>query len=195
MKERIVLLISFLIIWVMVSTAGCIENPSNSSQSFHNNAISFNYPAQWVTFSEFWPSTFGFEYNYSFDEDLNATEMVGVLNPDSGTYNEKFSTSVMIKTRPSAGDLKSVFEATYALLAQQYNATYREVSERTLTLDGVTAYEKVYQLPHGEPYYQIREIWLEKNHEIYIISCKSFISNYNESQTDFNLIINSFHVE
>jgi hypothetical protein len=195
-----ILILTFTLILVLVSSSGCIENNgNNSTTTFQNSEISFDYPSNWVTFSDFWPSTFGFQYNYSEDDDLNATEIAGVLNPDSKTAMEKYSVSVKIETINSTRDLKEIFNSTYSALSNKYNSAnatiFQEISEGNLTVDGVTAYEKVYKLPHGEPYYQIRDIWLKKNNTIYIISCRTFPSNYNESQNDFNIIINSFHVK
>ena len=189
------------ILLILVSISGCIEFKENQSntKSFENNEISFSYPSSWVSFSDFWPSNFGFLYNPSLDQKLNATVITGVLDPKSNTPVEKYTTSVDIETKNTSGTLKDAFDGTYSSLSQSSKASgsslFQEISERILTVDGVTAYEKVYKIPHGEPYYQIRDVWLDKNGKIYIISCRAFPNNFNQSQNNFDLIINSFHVK
>jgi PsbP-like protein len=189
------------ILLILVSISGYIKINGNQSntKSFQNNQISFSYPSIWVSFSDFWPSNFRFSYNHSVDKKLNAIVITGVLDPKSNTPLEKYTTSVDIETKNTSGTLKNAFDGTYASLSQSSMASgaslFQEISERILTVDGVTAYEKVYNIPHGEPYYQIRDVWLDKNGKIYIISCRAFPNNFNKSQNDFDLIINSFHVK
>ena len=190
-----------ILVLIIVSSSGCIEFNGNQSnaKNFQNNEILFNYPSTWVSFSDFWPSNFGFSYIPSEDHNLNTTEITGVLDPKSNTPMEKYTTSVKIETKKSSGNLKEDFDAAYSSLSRSSQASgallFQEISERNLTVDGVTAYEKVYKIPHGEPYYQIRDVWLDKNGKIYIISCRAFPNNFNQSQNDFDTIINSFHVK
>ena len=47
----------------------------------------------------------------------------------------------------------------------------RDVSESTLTIDGVTAFDRIYQRPRVAPWKKVSDIWLEKGEVIYVISC------------------------
>jgi PsbP-like protein len=201
LSRKLYLCIIPILVLILVSSSGCIDFNGNQSntKNFQNNEISFNYPSTWVSFSDFWPSNFGFSYNLSEDQNLNTTEITGVLDPKSNTPLEKYTTSVKIEEKNSSGNLKEDFDATYSSLSKSSRASgtslFHEISEGSLTVDGVTAYEKVYKIPHGEPYYQIKDVWLDKNGKIYIISCRAFPNNFNQSQNDFNTIINSFQVK
>jgi hypothetical protein len=53
----------------------------------------------------------------------------------------------------------------------------------------------MYRKPHGEPWYQVREVWLQKNGKIYVISCWAFPSSFEANQPAFNLIVDSFRVK
>jgi PsbP-like protein len=189
------------ILFILISTSGCIDFKGDlaNTKSFQNKEIYFSYPSSWVSFSDFWPSNFGFSYKPSTDQELNATVITGVLDPKSNTPIEKYSTSVKIETKNNSGTLKETFDNTYSSLSHSSKASgkslFQNISERILTVDGVSAYEKVYKIPHGEPYYQIRDVWIYKNGKIYIISCRAFPNNFNQSQNDFDIIINSFHVK
>jgi len=152
---------------------------------FENDEISFDYPGGWRTFSEVWST-----WEPQRDPSLDAEEIVGVVA--SG-----FSRSVRIERRelPSGSSLKDVYEQTYQNTWISEYATSHAISEGTITVDGVTAYEKVYQRPHGEPWYQMREVWLEKGGRVYILSCWAKPGQFDEAQEEFNLIIESFHVK
>ena len=190
-----------LILLIFITTSGCIDYKRNQSntKNFQNKQISFSYPSSWISFSDFWVVNFGFSYNPSSDHELNAKIITRVLDPKSNTNIEKYSPSVKIETKKKSGTLKKTFDNTYTSLSQSSRVSnkslFQNLSERIYTIDGVTAYEKVYKIPHGEPYYQIRDVWIYKNGKIYIISCRAFPKNFNQCQNDFNIIINSFHVK
>jgi hypothetical protein len=114
-----------------------------------------------------------------------------VADPASSTPWEKYTTSVSVerKEMPAGSSLQDVFEQAYQNIDQAV-----AISEGTAVVDGVTAYEKVYKLPHGEPWFQIRDLWLEKGSTIYIISCWALPDHFDEAQVDFDTIVNSFHV-
>lgn len=152
---------------------------------FENDDFSFDYPGGWRTFSEIWSS-----YEPGYDEALDANELTGVALPG-------LSRSVRIESRevPPGSSLKEVYEQTYQGTWIREYVKSNTVSEGTITVDGVKAYEKVYKRPHGEPWYQMRDVWLEKGGRIYILSCWATPNSFDEAQEDFNLIIDSFHVK
>ncbi|MCJ7667583.1 MAG: hypothetical protein MUP04_04755 [Anaerolineae bacterium] len=152
---------------------------------FENDEFSFDYPGDWQTFSEMW-STWG----PSHDKTLDAEELVGMAL--SG-YSRSFR--LERKDLPPDSTLKEVYEQSYQNSWIREYVEENTISEGTTTVDGVTAYEKVYKRPHGEPWYTMREIWLEKDGRIYILSCWAYPNAFDEAQEDFNLIIESFHVK
>ena len=108
-----------------------------------------------------------------------------------------FSVVVRVCSRelPPGADLKSVYDQTYKdSWISQYVRSYT-ASESTITVDGVTAYERVYKRPHGEPWYQMMDVWIEKEGQVCIISCWATPESYYEAEDKFSLIISSFHVK
>lgn len=152
---------------------------------FENDKVSFDYPRDWRTLSEISPG-----YEPGRDEALNADEVAWVALPGSAT-----SVRIYSRELPPASSLKSVCEETYKTTWISQYVKSHTISEGTITVDGVTAYERVYQRPHGEPWYQIRDVWLEKGGRIYILSCWATPGSFDEAQDEFNLIISSFHVK
>lgn len=39
-----------------------------------------------------------------------------------------------------------------------------------VTIDGLSAYQKTYRVYSGEPAYELRDVWVEKDHELFILS-------------------------
>ena len=141
---------------------------------WENEEFSFDYPGDWRTLSEIW----GQEAD------------IGVADPGTATPWEKYLTSVRIEEQalPPGSTLEAVFEETDPQAES-------EISEGTTTVDGMVAYERVYEKFHGEPLRKIREVWLEKGDTIYIIHCWSTPGHYDEAQADFDLIVGSFRVK
>jgi hypothetical protein len=136
--------------------------------------FSFDYPRDWRTLSEIW----GQEAD------------IGVADPGTATPWERYLTSVKIEERalPPGSTLEEVFEQTDP-------QAEGEISQVTSTVDGMVAYERIYEKFHGEPLRKIREVWLEKGGTIYIIRCWSTPGHFDEAQSDFDLIVGSFHVK
>ncbi len=141
---------------------------------WESEKFSFDYPRGWRTLAEIW----------------GQHADIGVADPGTRTPWEKYLTSVKIEMRelPEGSTLEGVFKETDP-------EAEREISQGTTTVDGVVAYERVYEKFHGEPLRKIREVWLEKEGTIYIIRCWSTPGHFDEAQADFDLIIGSFRVK
>jgi sulfatase maturation enzyme AslB (radical SAM superfamily) len=181
LKNNCLIVIILTILSLIVLSSGCTDSGGN--KSYENNEISFDYPAGWETSS-----------NFYYDRVLNASEVAEILDPESGDFQLKYTTLVRIerKNMTSGQNLKQIFNNTYSAFNQ---SNIQFISENNTTVDGAIAYEKVYKMPHGEPWYQIRDVWLEKNGKIYIICCWTLPGNFEKVQKDFDMIINSFHVK
>jgi hypothetical protein len=144
------------------------------TKHWENEQFSFDYPGHWRTLVEIW----------------GEEAEIGVADPGTATPWEKYLTSVRIEARelPPGSTLKEAFEGTDP-------QAEGEVSEATTTVDGVVARERLYEKFHGEPLRKIREVWLEKDGNIYIIHCWSTPGHFDEAQADFEVIIGSFHVK
>jgi hypothetical protein len=181
-------------IWLIVALAStlillscvCLEfcpfgNVIQTVKHFENDKISFDYPSNWDTLSETWPR---------HDEGLNADEVTGVGLPKSPVFVRVYNREL-----PNGSNLKRVYDETYRNTWISQYVKSHTITESTITVDGVTAYERVYKRPHGEPWYQIMDVWLEKEGRIYVLSCWASPDSFHEAEDEFTLIINSFHVK
>ncbi len=103
-----------------------------------------------------------------------------------GLYSAYFA----VASSPLAGgpDLNTRFQQTYDPLIPDL----REVSQTTFDNDSLSGLEITYQRPWGEPWWQFRDIWLEKDAVIYVLSFHGSPTDFEKYQDDLNLILQSF---
>lgn len=183
--------VGILLVLATVSISGCTNG---NYKNFETDEIVFAYPEKWVNSSYFWPSHFGFDYNYVNDPDLSAQELAFVLDPNSSTNNEKYTTWVKVKKRTITSDF-SLEQAFYETYDKNFTS-YKIISNQSTRLGmNTTAYEIIYQKYRGELLYQVRDVWQEKNGSIYIISCWTLPSNYQTTNGYFQTVINTLQIK
>jgi hypothetical protein len=57
----------------------------------------------------------------------------------------------------------------------------------------LSGFEINYQRPWGEPWWQFRDIWVEKDAVIYVLSIYAPPNDFKQHQDDFDLILNIFN--
>ncbi len=155
---------------------------SSTPHHYDNPAFSFDYPAGWQTMEALW----GFhqpEQNYY---GLGLQEIIMITSVHKkGEFGAYFAVASTVT--PEGDSLETVFHRTYS----QIEGELREVSETTTSLNGIPAFEMAYERPWGEPWWQFRDLWLEKDGTIYLLSfhCLGSTERYQE---DLDLILNSF---
>lgn len=179
------------LIALVVFVAGCVDSgttndtavnttvPDMPSKTYAKNGIYFKYPVGWTT---------------SLTTNIPNT-IVGLGDPKSKTSSGNYNTLAIIsKTAlPSGYTLKESFDATYDSYANN-DSSYKLISERTLNINGLTGYEKVYYINVSGVKKQERSTWLEDNGTIYMILCNALPEDYDSQQTNFDLITYSFKV-
>ena len=156
------------------------------AKTFEHSAFSFTIPAGWQTMEELWgyPQEAGKDY-YA----LGLEELIMITSAKvkaDGLYSAYFA----VASSPLAGgtDLNTRFQQTYDPLIPDL----REVSQTTFDNGALSGLEITYQRPWGEPWWQFRDIWLEKDGMIYILSFHGSPTDFEEYQDDLNLILQSF---
>lgn len=158
-----------------------------SSCQFENEQFSFTIPAGWQTMEELWdlPQEIGRDY-YG----LGVGEIIMITNAKvqaDGTYSTYFA----VASSPLAGgtDLDTRFHQTYDPLIPDL----REVSQQKFDSGTLSGLEITYQRPWGEPWWQFRDIWIERNAVIYVLSFHGSPNDFETYKDDFELILQSFN--
>lgn len=160
-----------LSILAVIMISGC-----TTSKHYDDHGVSFNYPANWQV---------GDIY------DLPGA-VVGV------SENSQVDVKILKRNIPADSNLESLYNQSVSNQTNSFNKyCYQQLSSKKITVDGQVAYENIYQLGCNstQTRQKIREVWLEKNGHIYIISCTSIPPEiYSNKSRYFDIIISSFHV-
>lgn len=181
----------FAIIALVVFVAGCVDSgttndtavnttvPDIPSKTYAKNGISFKYPQSWTS---------------AVTTNIPGT-IVGLADPKSKNSNGNYNTLAIVSKDqlPSGSTVKQSFDATFEQYANN-DSSFKLISERTLNINGLTAYEKVYYINVSGIKKQERSTWLEDNGTIYMILCNALPEDYDSQQTNFDLITYSFKV-
>jgi hypothetical protein len=121
---------------------------------------------------------------------LGVGEIIMITNAKvqaDGTYSTYFA----VASSPLAGgtDLETRFRQTYDPLIPEL----REVSQQKFDSGALSGFEIAYQRPWGEPWWQFRDIWVEKAAVIYVLSFHGSPNDFETYKEDFDLILQSFN--
>jgi hypothetical protein len=172
MKTSEYMIISLTIMAVII-ISGCIY-----SKHFDKDGISFDYPSNWNTSQHIF--------------DLPGAMVIVYESSQVDVKVFKYKT-------PSGSSLEKVYMDSVTNHSKNYSEyCYQQVSNGTITVDGVPAYEIVFQIGCNSTHtrQKIREVWLEKNGFIYTIVCTVIPpEDYSNKNVAFQQIINSFQVK
>jgi len=163
---------------LLVSTLACsllLPKPEIAVSTFSAGAISFIIPEDWQ------------KINASGDYyGLGVQKVVAIQGPAEPLPVAFFTVS----TSPLAGgaDLETRFSTAYENIASLQNVT-----KKSFTSGKLSGFEISYRRPWGESWWEFRDIWLEKDGVVYVLS---FRAGQNESvkvAASFEAILASFH--
>lgn len=177
--QRIAALFGFL----LVSSLAC-RLTSTKARTFENETVSFTIPAGWQTREEIWGQAAATGQEY---KGLGVQELVMIqYPPDQGKGRVFF----VVASSPLAEgqDLESRFTQAYQMAVPEIENASQQLFER----GELAGYEITYKRPWGEPWWQFRDVWLEKDGVIYVLSFYASPNSF-ESYTDtFDQILESF---
>lgn len=177
---------SVLILTVLACQSLMPATPS-SAKVYDHPTFSFTIPAGWQTMEELWGQRQQAERNYY---QLGVDEIIMVTNArkqGDGTYRAYFA----VASSPLAGgvDLEERFHRTYDPLIPDLRAVTQTYFDNG-TLRGL---EITYERPWGEPWWKFRDIWVENDAVIYVLSFHCPPGDFETYQGDFELILKSFN--
>jgi hypothetical protein len=162
----------------VVFASGCVSDnkQTNATKNYAQNNISFTYPGSWEIANTTSPNA-----------------IVAVADPN--TVQSGSPTTLVLIQKPAVAkgaDLNTVYSANYASF---FNNSYQRVSEGNVTVNGVNALENIYKTNTTANPMQYRAVWVSENGNIYVILCIAKVSDFNNQQNNFNLILDSFKAQ
>jgi hypothetical protein len=173
------------------TTVPTTHPPQAGFQHFENEFLAFDYPKELKTFVGG-----GAEFLCYPDYQLGGELLVG-LGDTKFVHFDKYYRSIRIfrLPMPSDVDLKAIMQAAYDQEKIKFPLD-EGVLDATgpVTVAGYPAYQKTYRVYSGEPAYDLRDIWIEKDGDIILVSIWSQYTNPEEFaafQAEADLFINS----
>ncbi len=174
-------LLAIILLLSIVLVSGCTTSGNQTSanasinvKSYSGDQFNFSYPATWQLIIS--------QAQYS-------DTAVGDPNSADSSGNVKVNVEIQTVVKPSNETIQDYYNSTYAQFAAQ-KLGYKQLSDGTITVSGKTALENVYILSSLSK--EQRAVWVPDGNNIHIILCSAPISQYNDEQENFNIIINSF---
>ncbi|MEM2126391.1 MAG: hypothetical protein QXQ53_08355 [Candidatus Methanosuratincola sp.] len=178
-RWRKVILFGLLLILLLT---GCW--PSGRARVFEHEAFTFEIPAGWKTKGEVWgqSASTGGEY-----KGLGVREIVTIQYPARRRRGEAFFT-VASSPLAEGENLESRFARAYEGAVPEIVDAVQRPFER----GELSGYEITYRRPWGEPWWQFRDIWLEKEGVVYVLSFRASPYAFEEYSETFQGILESF---
>jgi hypothetical protein len=167
---------------LVIFLACCRARPE--ARTFEHESFSFTIPDGWQTMAEIWNRP------ASSDEDhygLGVQRIVMIQYPPKKGQGKAFF-AVASSQLADGQDLESLFEHAY----QTASPEIENASTQPFKLGDLSGYEITYKRPWGEPWWQFRDIWLEKDGVIYVLSFHAPPSSFENYTDTFGKILESF---
>jgi hypothetical protein len=140
---------------------------------FENDIVAFDYPAGMKVFNAADPTFTPYPKNQ-----LGGQLVAGLADPaEFGNYGYMYRTVGFFRhSIPSGSNLEQVMEAAYRPVDRREGAV---AANGPFTLAGLPAYQQTYRIYGGETYYELRDIWAEKDGVIFRVSIWTAYHNPN----------------
>lgn len=169
-------LILFLLILFIMGACGEVKRENR----YDHADFSFSYPGKWHLMSDLWP-------DYTIDNNYKNLGIVEIITVTSVQKQGKFGLWFTVASTSLDGDdLETMYKQTYASI----KSDIRDVVESIAVIDNSSAFEINYSRPFGDPWWEFRDIWLEKEGNAYVLSAHAL--NLDSYQNEVDSIIDSF---
>jgi hypothetical protein len=157
---------------------------STEARTFENEILTFTIPAGWQTTEEIWDRPASLEGDY---KGLGVQELVTIQYPPDRGQGKVF---FVVASSPLAGgqDLESRFIQAYQMAVPEIEDASKQLFEQ----GELSGYEITYRRPWGEPWWRFRDLWLEKDSVIYVLSFYASPDSFETYSDTFEQILASF---
>lgn len=169
-----------MILVLVVLTSGCtsinefVKNLNNTgNKTYSGNGVSFNYPENWSIDNDKARNKIFVYKNVSFNQ---VQFMVQII------YNNGMA---------EQGAINNIRESSFAFPG------WTRISNNTLTVDGKTAYEDVFNVndTHYSEIMRFDQMCFVKNENTYVMILEAPDKEFDKEKPNFDIIVNSFKVK
>ncbi len=140
--------------------------PGVDTFTFDHERFTFDYPSHWTNREDRYP---GFVQP---NPEFGTEEPASVSGDGLGFF-------IGLRSLPEGTDLQTLVDDTYDRLVEG-DMIEEMLSQGESTVDGLPALERVYKRFWGEPLIQQRDLWAERDGQVYVVSCRTSPSRFDE---------------
>ena len=172
-----------LILVLLALTLSCSITPTKA-RTIDNEYFSFTIPDGWKTKEEVFGADAAAGQEF---KGLGVQELVFIQYPSGKGQGEVF---FVVASSPVATgeDLESRFIRVY----QSAVPEIEDASQARFEKGQLAGYEITYRRPWGEPWWQFRDVWLEHNGMVYVLSIYAAPGTLDEYSEPYQQILDSF---
>lgn len=167
---------------VLLVTLACRLGQAQA-RTYENEALAFTIPSGWQKMEEVWDRPAQPEKDFYR---LGVQELVMIQYPPEQGEGQVFF-AVASSPLAQGEDLETRFTQAYAGAVPEIE----DAVSQPFALDGLAGFEITYRRPWGEPWWQFRDIWLEKDAVIYVLSFHASPNSFDTYTDTFEQILES----
>ncbi len=160
-----------------------------SSRSFENDELILAIPEGWKAGHKI----FGRKYTITRDSEFDADVIYTIGIPRLGRSRMIPYCQVFRRDQVDGETLQQTMESAYAYVHENYPEY--EFTLQDIKVNSLSAVEKIYQRPWGEPWYKIRDVWLDHAEKYYILSCRAYPDDFDDEMETFESILDGFELK
>ena len=170
--------------------------PTAEILHFENDRVVFDYKyTKGMKVFEGWDATFRCNPNF----ELGGEWVVGLgiyKYPNLDIYPR--SIRIFRQPMPSDSNLETIMQEAYQKATIQSRVKGAVDATGPVTVDGLPAFQWTYRVFVGEPAYEMRDVWIPKDGELFIIAIWTQYGNqesFAAFQADADAFLNSLHIK
>jgi hypothetical protein len=161
---------------------------------FENEIVAFDYPAGMKIYSAM-DSTFQCYPDFEFGGEM----VVGLGDPNFTDFgNDYRSIRIFHQQIPAGSNLEAIMLDAYRVAEEHFQQENGILNANgPITVYGLSAVQRTYRVYSGEPAYEMRDIWIQRDNEIYIIAIWTEYTNPDDFaafQAGAELFVNSLRI-
>ncbi|GAP20966.1 hypothetical protein [Leptolinea tardivitalis] len=159
-------------------------------RKFEAEGITLKYPDSWKTVDQ----VSGRPLQTVENKEFHARLLIKMTNAIPSSFGEKYTAwcDLMEKGFSPNTTTQEAMKDAYTILDNYPDSV---LSEQPISIAGRNAIEKIYRRPRGEPWYQVRDVWIEDTNRWIILSCYSSPGKFESNNVLFETILNNLEIK
>ncbi|MHB0859149.1 MAG: PsbP-related protein [Anaerolineae bacterium] len=177
--------VSYLVVVLLACCAPATTAPtatggSRDSARIEHAEFAFDYPADWANRAERYPDYIPHYPQFDTDEPAQVSKAPAIF-------------WVGTRALPGGSTIETLFRGIYADMEAK-GLLVKVIAEEKTTVDGHPALSIIYEQFWGEPLVRQRDLWVEKDGRVYVLSCRSRPSAFDEAIVQCDAIVETFEL-